>query len=150
MKRKKLKETGTMNMREYFELFRYLMEKQCLEQDDIVFVDNIADWCRERGIPEPDKERPIKMIMKDGQGCKLLLRESVPEEVIDERIRAVGIRDQVANVASSRADTLDTIHRKLAFLFLDEYAYSLPDVKGDLLADEWAFNEMDRLGYFQT
>ncbi len=139
-----------MNLRENFELFRYLMEKQCLKQEDIVFVDNIAEWCRERGIPEPDRERPLKLIMKNGQGCKMLLRENTPDEVIEERIRAVRIRNQVTNVASSRADKLDTMQRKLAFLFLNEYAYSLPDVKGDLLADEWAFNEMDRLGYFKT
>jgi hypothetical protein len=88
--------------------------------------------------------------MKDGEGCKLLIREDTPDEVVDERIRAVRIRNQVTNVASSRTDTLDTIHRKLAFLFLDEYAYNLPDVKDDLLADEWAFNEMEKLGYFKT
>lgn len=139
-----------MNLRENFELFRYLMEKQCLKQEDIVFVDNIADWCKERGIPEPDKEKPLKLILKDGQGCKLLLREDVPDEAIDERIRAVRIRDQVTDVASSRADLLDSLQRKLAFLFLNEYAYSLPEVKDDLLADEWAFNEMERLGYFKT
>jgi len=139
-----------MNLRENFELFRYLMEKLCLKQEDIVFVDNIADWCKERGIPEPDKDRPLKLILKDGQGCKLLLREDVPDEAIDERIRAVRIRDQVTDVASSRADLLDSLQRKLAFLFLNEYAYSLPDVKDDLLADEWAFNEMERLGYFKT
>ena len=60
------------------------------------------------------------------------------------------IRDQVTDVASSRADLLDSLQRKLAFLFLNEYAYSLPEVKDDLLADEWAFNEMERLGYFKT
>ncbi|MDA8239623.1 MAG: hypothetical protein M0Z67_04530 [Nitrospiraceae bacterium] len=139
-----------MNLRENFELFRYLMEKQCLKQEDIVFVDNIADWCKERGIPEPDKERPLKLILRDGQGCKLLVREDVPDETIDERIRAVRIRNQVTNVASSKADLLASPQRKLAFLFLNEYAYSLPDVKDDLLADEWAFNEMERLGYFKT
>jgi len=139
-----------MNLRENFELFRYLMEKQCLKQEDIVFVDNIADWCKERGIPEPDRGKPLKLILKDGQGCKLLLREDVPDEAIDERIRAVRIRDQVTDVASSRADLLDSLQRKLAFLFLNEYAYSLPEVKDDLLADEWAFNEMERLGYFKT
>jgi hypothetical protein len=139
-----------MNLRESFELFRYLMEKQCLTQEDIVYVDNIAEWCKERGIPEPDKDRPIKIIMRDGQGCKLLVREDVPDEAVEERIRAVRIRDQVTNVASSKVDLLDSPQRKLAFLFLNEYAYTLPDVKDDLLADEWAFNEMDRLGYFKA
>lgn len=88
--------------------------------------------------------------MNEGMGCKLLVREDVPDEVIDQRIRAVKIRDQVTNVATSRADTLDTIQRKLAFLFLNEYAYSQADVKDDLQADDWAFDTMTELGYFKT
>ena len=139
-----------MDMREYLELFRYLMEKQCLLREDILFVEDIAQWCKERGLSEPDRERPLKMVINEGLGCKLLVRENVPEEVIDQRIRAVKIRDQVTNVASSRADTLDTVQRKLAFLFLDEYAYSLPDIKDDLQADDWAFKTMNELGYFKA
>jgi len=139
-----------MNMREHFEVFRYLMEQHCMLQEDIVFVDNISEWCKDFGIPEPDKHKPLKLILKDGQGCRLLVKEHIRDEVIDERIRAVRLRDQVTNVASSKADRLDSLQRKLAFLFLNEYAYSLPEVKNDLLADEWAFNEMERLGYFKT
>ena len=139
-----------MDMREYQEVFGYLMEKQCLPREDILFVEDIAQWCKERGLSERDKERPLRMIMNEGMGCKLLVREDVPDEVIDQRIRAVKIRDQVTNVATSRADTLDTIQRKLAFLFLNEYAYSQADVKDDLQADDWAFDTMTELGYFKT
>lgn len=139
-----------MNMREHFEVFRYLMEQHCMLQEDIVFVDNIPEWCKDFGIPEPDKQKPLKLILKDGQGCKLLVKEDVSDEVIDERISAARIRGQVTNVAASKADMLDSLQRKLAFLFLNEYAYSIPEVKDDLLADEWAFNEMERLGYFKT
>ena len=139
-----------MNAREYFELFRYLMEQRCLKQEDIIFVENIAQWCREQGIPESDKDRPIKLLMNDGQGCRILVREDLPEKIIDERIRAVGIRNQVNSVASSKVDLLDTPQRKLAFLFLNEYAYSLPEVDDDLHADKWAFEEMERLGYFKS
>jgi hypothetical protein len=138
-----------MNAREYYELFRYLMEQRCLRQEDIVFVESIAEWCKEQGIPEPDRDKPLKLIMKDGKGCKIIVREDLPDNVIDERIRAVSIRNQVTNVASGKADMLDTPHRKLAFLFLNEYAYSLPEVVDDLLADKWAFEEMERLGYFK-
>jgi hypothetical protein len=139
-----------MNMREYFEVFRFLMEKQCLKQDDIVFVEDIAEWCKERGIPEIDKDKPIKIIGTESVGCRLLVRESVPDEVIEQRILAVGVRDQVANVATSKAERLNSIQKKIAFLFLNEYAYSLPDIKDDLQADEWAFTTMDELGYFKT
>jgi hypothetical protein len=139
-----------MNMSEYFELFRYLIEQQHLGQDDIAFVNDIADWCGKHDIPEPDSQKPLKLISEDGQGRTMLIRENVPEEVIDERIHAVRIRNQVVNAAFSKADMLDTVHKKLAFLFLDEFAYSLPEIDDDLLADKWAFEEMERLGYFKT
>jgi hypothetical protein len=137
-----------MVLKEYFELFRYLIEQRHLRQDDIAFVENISDWCKEHDIPEPDKEKPLKLISEDGRGRKMLIKESVPEEIIDERIHAVRIRNQVVNVAFSKADMLDTVHKKLAFLFLDEFAYSLPEVDDDLLADNWAFQEIERLGHF--
>jgi hypothetical protein len=139
-----------MNTREYYELFRYLMEQQRLRQDDITFVEDISDWCRAHDIPEPDSEKPLKLISEDGQGRKMLIKENVSEEIIDKRINAVGIRNQVVNAAFNKADMLDTPQRKLAFLFLDEFSYSLPEVDDDLLADKWAFEEMERLGYFKT
>ncbi len=139
-----------MNTREYFELFRYLMEQQCMLSEDIVFVGNISDWCRDHGVPEPDRNKPLKLIVKDGQGCKMLVKEDLPDSLLEERIRAVRIRNQIISVASSKADMLDTPQRQLAFLFLNEYAYSLPEVEDDLLADRWAFEQMERLGYFKT
>lgn len=137
-----------MNAREYFELFRYLMEQRCLFQEDIIFVESIAEWCGQHGIQETDRERPFRIISKDGQGCKMLIRDDLPEEVIDERINAMRIRGQLLNVAADRADKLDSIRKKLAYLFLSEYARSLPEANDDLLADNWAFGEMERLGYF--
>jgi hypothetical protein len=139
-----------MRMREYFELFRYLAEQRCLFQEDVIYVDNIADWCREHGLPESDRQKPFKLISKEGAGCKMLVAGDVPEDVIEQRITAMGIREQVLNVAVDRTGALDSEQKKLAFLFLHEYAFSLPEVKDDeILADAWAFEEMERLGYFR-
>jgi hypothetical protein len=138
-----------MNTREYHELFRYLTEKECLLEEDIVYTENISEWCKERGIKEPDRDKPIKLISKDGKGCKVVIREDLPDEVIEERIRAMRIRGQLKNVAFDRADMLNSEQKKLAYLFLSEYAFSLPDIGADeLLADNWAFAEMEKLGYF--
>ncbi len=138
-----------MRTREYFELFRYLAEQRCLRQEDVVFVDDIVEWCREHGIPESDRRRPLKLIGENG-GCKMLIREDVAEEAIEERINAMRIRGQLQNVAIDRAETLNSVQKKLAYLFLSEYAHSLPAVGDDeILADNWAFEEMDRLGYFK-
>lgn len=139
-----------MNTKEYFELFRYLMEQYGMLQENIVFVENIANWCREQDIPESDKERPLKLILGDEYGCKMLIREEIPERVIEDRIKALNIRNQLRNVAFNRADMLDSIQKKLAYLFLSEYTTSIPDVSGDeLLSDDWVFKEMEKLGYFK-
>lgn len=139
-----------MNATGYFELFRYLMEQRCLRQEDVVFVDNVRDWCLDKGIPETDGERPMRLVSGDGEGCRMVVRREIPEGVIEERIRAMAIRWQVTNVAVDRSALLDIPEKRLAFLFLREFAFSLPGVDDDMSADEWAFAEMERLGYFGT
>ncbi|MEW6003448.1 MAG: hypothetical protein AB1638_12495 [Nitrospirota bacterium] len=139
-----------MNTREHHELFRYLMKSYCLFEEDIVFVENIADWCEEEGIPEPDRERPLKLVSKEGQGCRMVIKEDISDKTIEDRINALRIRSQIENVAFDRADLLDSDKKKLAYLFLSEYATSLPDIDNDeLLADDWAFQEMERLEFFK-
>ena len=138
-----------MNLRDYYELFRYLMDQYCLSPDGIVFVDNIADWCREEGVPEPDRERPVKLILEEGNGCRMLIKENITEEIIKERINAMRIRGQLKSVTVDRADLLNTDKKRLAYLFLSEYATSIPDLQDELLADDWAFDEMERLGFFK-
>ncbi len=141
---------SAMNARDYYELFRYLMEQYCLLQEDIIFVDDIAEWCREYGIPENDREKPMKLVSKTPSGCKMLIREYLPDEVIEARINAMRIRNQLRNLAFDRADLLDSAQNKLAFLFLSEYVTSLPGIgSDDLPADDWVFSEMERLGYFK-
>jgi len=125
------------------------MEEYCLLPEDLIFAENISSWCEENGIPEPDAERPIKLVSKDGSGCKMLIRESISHKIMEKRINALRIRGQITNVAVDRADLLDSDRKKLAYLFLSEYATSLPDIQNELLADTWAFDEMKRLGFFK-
>jgi hypothetical protein len=139
-----------MNSREHYELFRYLMERHCLYPEDIAFVENVADWCRENGIPETDGERPFKIISKEGTGCRVLIKEEMSDKTVDERINALRVRSQLKSVAFDRADLLDSDGKKLAYLFLNEFALTLPDVQDDIMADDWSFDEMERLGFFNN
>ncbi len=138
-----------MNTRDYYELFRYLMEQHCLLQEDILFVENIAEWCKEHGIPEPDNEKPLKLILKTPAGCKMLIREDIPERVIEGRLNALRIRGQVQNAAFDRAELLESDQKKLAYLFLSEYASSLPDISDELDADNWAFKQLEGLEFLK-
>ena len=139
-----------LNTRDYSELINFLMERYCLEEKDIVFVENIADWCKENGIPEPDRKRPVKFIAKRGYGCKMLVAEYVPEEVLRERITALEIRSQLKNVASDRADLLNSDKKKFAYLLLREFAGNLADIVDEQLADDWVFDEMEEIGFFKN
>jgi hypothetical protein len=139
-----------MNTREHYELFRYLMEQHCLFPEDIIFVENIADWCKEHGVSDSDGERPLKIISKQDSGCRILIRENISYKTLNERINALRIRSQLKNAAVDRADSLDSDRKKLAYLFLSEFAVSLPDIQDDFLADEWSFDEMERLGFFKN
>ena len=139
-----------MNLRDYHELFRYLAKEYCLYEEDITYVENISDWCKEMGIREPDRDKPLKLISKIAPGCRILVRETVSDKVLGERINALSIRGALTNVAFDRASLLDTEQKKLAYLFLLEYARTLPELgEDDLMMDDWVFKEMDRIGFFK-
>lgn len=139
-----------MNTKEYSELFRNLMERCGLLEKNVLYVENVAAWCKDYGVPELDQEKPLKLIRKEKCGCLMIIRENISDEVIDERINAMSIRSQIKNVAYYRADRLESDKKRRASLFLCEYAASLPDISDDeLLADDWAFDEMEKLGYFR-
>ncbi len=125
------------------------MEQVCLLPEDMIFVDDIAGWCKEHGIPETDDKKPIKLVSKEGSGCRMVIKEDISNEVVHERIEALRVRSQLKNVAFDRADLLDSDRKKLAYLFLNEYAFSLPEIQDDILADDWAFDQMERIGFFK-
>jgi hypothetical protein len=51
------------------------------------------------------------------------------------------------SLRADRADRLNSPTKKLAFLFLKELSQSDPDlVHDELAADEWVFEQMDRIG----
>lgn len=139
-----------MNILSYREFFSRLMRGYRLPEEDIIFVGNIADWCKEHEIPETDAERPFKLVSKKGLGCKLLISEYIPDEAIEQRINALRIRSQMKNVAFDRVDLLNSDEKKLTYLLLSEYASTLPETgSDDFLSDDWTFEEMEQLGFFR-
>jgi hypothetical protein len=139
-----------MNLREHEEHIKNLLQEYCLFLLEPVFVDNVAQWCKENGYDEPDKDKAIKMVVDEQRGCKLVIRELVPDEVIGDMLKAMGVRGALQNVAQDREAMLDSEKKKVAYIFLNEYASNMPEHEDDeLLMDNWAFAEMERLGYFE-
>jgi len=71
----------------------------------------------------------------------------IPEEVLEERIRALRIRSQLKSVGYDRADLLNSDTKKVAYLLLKEYAATVTELADDeIAADEWVFAQMQHLG----
>jgi hypothetical protein len=139
-----------MNLKEHEEDIKDLLKEYCLFLVEPVFVVNVAQWCKENGYDEPDKETPIKLVVSEEKGCKLVIREEVPDKVLEDKLKAMGVRGALQNVAQDREAMLDSEKKKVAYLFLHEYASNMPEHDDDeLLMDNWAFEEMERLGFFK-
>lgn len=120
-----------------------------MKEEDLIFVENIADWSRKCGIREPDEERPLKFITHKDYGSKMLVKEDIPDKILNERLNALSIRGQLISVAHDRAELLNSEEKKLAYLFLSEVAHGIHEIHDELLADDWAFEEMKYIGFFE-
>lgn len=137
-----------MITKEYEPVFKRLLDNYCLFLVHIEFVESVHDWCREQGINEPDRHKPMKLVVNEDRGCRMVINENVPDRVVNDRIKALSVRSALTNVASNKAERLDSEKKKLAYIFLSEYAATLPGMEDELLADDWVFMEMDKLGFF--
>lgn len=139
-----------MNVKDYEGLFKELLDRYCLFLVNILFVENVAEWCKSEGYDEPDKNKPLKIIADKEKGCKLVINEIIPEKVMSQRITALSVRSALLNVAKDRAEMLDSDKKKLAYLFLSEYASTIPDFADDeVMADTWSFDEMEKQRFFR-
>ncbi len=126
---------------------RHLTEHVHMDASNVVFVESVVDWCREHGINESDEHKPFRLVPANGSAARMLIAEAIPDDVIEERINALRIRSQLKSVGFDRADLLNSTTKKIAYLFLREYAENIPAFAGDDLAmDEWVFEQMDRIG----
>ena len=138
-----------MFVRDYEWYIRHLTEHVRMKPEDVVIVENVAEWCKERGLPERDGNKPLKLVSGNGAGPHMLIAEVIPDKVIEERLNALRMRSQLESVAFDRADLLNSATKKLAYLFLKEYASSIPDLAGDDMAsDDWVYEQMEHLGMF--
>lgn len=138
-----------MNTKDHEKSIKELLANYCLLSTEILFVDNVQHWCQKRGIEEPDKNKPLRIIIENEKACDFVIREDIQQDIVRERINALSVRSALFNVAHNKADMLDSEKKKLAYLILSEYAATIQTPEDELLADQWVFDEMDRHGYFR-
>jgi hypothetical protein len=138
-----------MFVRDYEWYIRHLTDHVHMKPSDVLIVKDIAEWCKEHGMPEKDKHKPLKLVAGNGSGPRMLIDEMIPDEVLEERITALRMRSQLKSVGFDRADLLNSDTKKVAYLFLKEYSAAIPDLADDeFAADEWVFEQMEQLGMF--
>lgn len=134
-----------MFTKDYEWYIRHLTEHAGMTFSEVLFVEDIASWCLRNGIGEADRQRPLKIVTKDG--ARLLIADRIPDEVLEERINATRIRSQLKSVSQDRAEKLNSPEKKLAYLFLKELSLNNPELAyDDLAADEWIYEQLDRIG----
>lgn len=138
-----------MFAQDYEWYIRHLTEHVGMKPSDVEFVDNIASWCRQHGVDERDEHKPLKLVIANGNGARMLIAKQIPDQVLDQRVNETRIRSQLKSLSSDRADLLNSATKKLAYLFLKELSLSNPRlVYDDLAADDWIFEQMHRIGMF--
>jgi len=139
-----------MFIKDYEWYFRHLAEHLEMKESDLVIVESVAGWCREHGIREKDEQKPVKLVAANGAGKRMLVAAMIPDKIVEERINAARIRGQLKSVGNDWTEKLNSPTRKVAYLFLKEYTSAMPDLAGDdLAADEWIFEQLDRIGVFR-
>lgn len=143
------KQEDEMNAKDHEDLIKDMISSYCLLSTELLFVDSVYNWCKENGIKDADRKRPLKLILEDDRACKMVINDRVPRDILEERVNALRVRSALLNVANNKADMLDSDRKRLAYLILSEYASTAQNPDDELLADQWAFDEMEKKGFFR-
>jgi len=136
-----------MFIKDYEWYLRHFMEHAGLKPEDLLFVDNVADWCKKQGIEEKDRQRPFRLVTGNGDRARMIAASLVDDHAIEERINGLFIRSQLRSVATDRSEVLNSNYRKLAYLLLKELGDIRPETAGDAFAeDEWIFEQLGAIG----
>ena len=118
---------------------------------DIQYVPDITSWAKQKNISLNEPAQPMRLITDQDNRLVMVVQSEISDEVLDGIINGLSVRWTVRDVAADIAKRLNSIEKRLAFYFLKEYARTKKEMDGDeLLEDEWAISEMEKLGFFRS
>ncbi len=118
---------------------------------DIQYVPDITAWAKQKKISLNEPAQPMKLITGEDNRLVMVVQSEIRDEVLDGIINGLSVRWAVRDVAADIAKRLNSIEKQLAYYFLKEHARTKKELDGDdLLEDEWAINEMEKLGFFRS
>lgn len=138
-----------MYAKDHVEALSGLLQNYCGDSIEIQFTDDMASWCEANGLKARDDHDHIRLAEKGGGAVRLGILEIIPDDLVDERIKALSIRWSLQDVAHNLADRLDSDKKKLAYLLLKEYSTTLSELDDELVADNWIHEELRKHGLFK-
>lgn len=116
---------------------------------DLRYVPDIKSWAQRSNISLSEPAQPMKLIVEDKDRLVLVLQKELADAALDGIINGLSIRWTVRDVAGDIEKRLNSTEKRLAYYLLKEYARTKQDLAGDeLLEDEWAVSQMEKLGFF--
>jgi hypothetical protein len=118
---------------------------------NIQYVPDMTSWANRKNISLNEPGQPMKLITGEDNRLVMVVQSEISDKMLDGIINGLSVRWTVRDVAADIAQRLNSIEKRLAYYFLKEYARTKKDLDGDdLLEDEWALNEMEKLGFFRS
>jgi hypothetical protein len=115
---------------------------------DFRYVSDLLAWSKQRGIDLSEPSQPAKIITEKGS-LTLFCQSEIPEEMLDNVITALSVRWSLKDNVDDPSKRLDSVKKRLLYCLFKECARTDAKLARDeLLEDEWAFNTMDKLGFF--
>jgi hypothetical protein len=112
-------------------------------------VPDIASWAKEHEAELGEPHLPMKLVTHNGDSLSMVVQSHIDEKMLSDVVKNLAIRWSVRDNAVDMEKKLDSTRKRLAYCFLKEYARALQKIEGgELLEDEWVFEEMEYLGYF--
>lgn len=118
---------------------------------DVKYVPDMLSWAKQNNISLSEPGQPMKLTTGADHILVMIVQEKISDELLDGIINGLSVRWAVRDVAADIAKRLNSIEKQLEYYFLKEYARTKKDLAGDeLLEDEWAIDQMEKLGFFRV
>lgn len=115
----------------------------------IHYVSDLVSWSKEKGVGLNEPFQPMKLFT-EGKRLMMFVQSEIPETVFDDIVRSLSVRWSMKDNITDPSALLNSVKKRLAYCFLKEYARTVKGVAGyELLEDEWAVREMEKLGFFR-
>jgi len=144
---KKKGERNMIHVRDFEPVMRDLGEEYFVS--DIRYVDDLRAWADKEGEDLGEPLQPMKLISTDDNNLVMMVQDWVDEDTMQNLLNGLSVRWSMKDNVSDPEKVLNSSKKQLSFLFLKEYARTVKNVGGDdMIEDEWAVRELEKLGFF--